>query len=100
MRVSVDVDIEDILDEVDIEELFERLSDKQLKGLIERKKLPVDVFSSEEHAVEQLFDDLRKAIRDRDLSELTAILDAYENPKWATPLLCEREYAEAKKARA
>lgn len=100
MRVSVDIDIEDIIDEIDVDELFMDMSDAKLKKLIERKKLPIDVFASEEHEIERLFLELRKAVRDGDLLEITTILDAYEHPKWSTPLLCERDYAKAKEAKS
>jgi len=96
MRVRIDIDPQDILDEIDVEELFMEMSDAKIKKLLIAKKLPIDIFESEEHQVAEMFAELRDALRARDLGEIEAILNAYEFPKWGSPLHCERDFTAAK----
>ncbi len=42
--------------------------------------------------------DLREAIRFGSLGEVTAILDAYEHPKWPSREACEKDFVAAKVA--
>ena len=92
MRVRVDIDAQDILDEIDIEDLLDDLGEKKLKAWMEKRRIKTDIFESRDHAITDLFSDLRRAIQIRDYEELIAIVDSYERPKWRTPEACERDF--------
>lgn len=92
MRCRVDIDIEDILDELSPEEILDHVGDKRLKKWLEKRHIETDVFKTKDDAIADLFGELRAAIRSRDLDELTAILDAYEHPKWRSYESCEKEF--------
>ncbi len=96
MRCRVEIDVEEILDEIPLDELFEEIGDKRLKAALSKRRIGADVFKSADAAVSELFDELRRAIQFRDFGELTAILDAYEHPKWKTPELCEKDFVKAR----
>lgn len=96
MRCRVEIDVEEILGEIPLDELFEEVGDKRLKAALSKRRIGADVFKSNAEALTDLFFELRRAIRFRDLGELTAILDAYEHPKWKSPEVCEKEFLAAK----
>lgn len=98
MRCRVDIDIDDILNELSPDELLEHVGDKRLKKWLEERHVKTDVFKSADAAIADLFDELRRAIQFRDLAELTAILDAYQHPKWKSPESCEKEFQKARAA--
>ena len=66
MRVPVDIDARDILDEIDIEDLLDDLGEKKLKAWMEKRRIKTDIFESRDHAIADLFSDLRRAIPERD----------------------------------
>lgn len=92
MMVRIDIDPHELLEEIDFEELLDVLNEKKLKAYLEKRRIKTDVFTSREDAIADLFAELRRAIQLRDINELTAILDSYEQPKWRTPEACEKEY--------
>lgn len=96
MRCRVEIDVEEILDEIPLDELFEEIGDKRLKAALSKRRIGADVFKSNADALTDLFSELRRAIQFRDLTDLMAILDAYEHPKWRSPELCEKDFIKAR----
>jgi hypothetical protein len=92
MRCRVDIEIDDILDELSPDELLDSIGDKRLKKWLEKRRIETDVFKTKDDAISDLFYELRRAIQFRDLDELTAILDAYERPKWRSYESCEKDF--------
>lgn len=92
MRCRVDIDIDDILNELDPEEILDSIGDKRLKQWFEKRAIKTDVFKTAGGASADLFAELRRALQFRDIEELTAVLDAYERPKWRSMESCEKEF--------
>jgi hypothetical protein len=94
--MRVEIDIHDILSNVDVQELFDEMGDARLKKYLEKRRISTDIFKTTEHAIADLFAELRDAVRTQRPEEITAILDAYERPKWRSPESCEKDFIAAK----